>query len=182
MMITTNNQKMACPKCQELYDLTEFYTIWNGKINYFSSCHRCQNIERTQQHKILSETKIPKVLMSCISSTIRNELSKHTFFCLKEQNYFQFLPYSLEELKIHLENQFESWMSWNNWGKYVPKFWDDSDSSTWKWQLDHIIPRSLFRYSTVHDSNFYSCWDLNNIRPLSAKQNVLDGVKKVRHI
>ena len=33
-------------------------------------------------------------------------------------------------------------MTWENQGKYNPKQWDDNDPTTWKWQLDHIIPQS----------------------------------------
>jgi len=34
------------------------------------------------------------------------------------------------------------------------------------------------RYSR---KNREKCWSLNNLRPYSAKQNILDGIYKVRH-
>ena len=92
------------------------------------------------------------------------------------------LSYSIKELKEHLEKQFEPWMTWDNRGKYDPQKWDDSDPSTWTWQIDHIIPRSSLQYSSMSDVNFKSCWALNNLRPLSSKQNIIDGITRARHI
>jgi hypothetical protein len=94
----------------------------------------------------------------------------------------KYLSYSIRELKEYLEKQFEPWMTWNNWGKYDPKIWNDNDQSTWTWQIDHIIPQSKLPYTTMTDNNFQICWALSNLRPLSAKQNLLDGVYRKRHI
>lgn len=93
----------------------------------------------------------------------------------------KYLTYSFQDLKFHLEGQFEPWMSWNNWGGYDPAFWDDKDPNTWTWQIDHIIPHSTFKYTSMEDDNFKKCWSLDNLRPLSAKQNLLDGLSKNRH-
>lgn len=86
--------------------------------------------------------------------------------------YISKLDYSIDELKEHLERQFEPWMNWNNWGKYILSEWDDNDQSTWKWQIDHIIPQSKLKFSSMDDDNFKKCWSLNNLRPLSAKANL----------
>lgn len=87
----------------------------------------------------------------------------------------------IKDLKIHFEKQFELWMSWENWGKYDPNIWDDNDQSTWTWQIDHIIPQSDLPYTSMEDDNFKKCWALENLRPLSAKQNILEGTKRIRH-
>lgn len=92
-----------------------------------------------------------------------------------------FLPYTIDELKNHLESQFEPWMTWENYGTYRRDIWDDNDSSTWTWQIDHIIPHSNFKYTSMEDEEFKECWSLNNLRPYSSKQNLLDGLVKTRH-
>jgi hypothetical protein len=97
------------------------------------------------------------------------------------QSITKYLPYSLDELKEHTEKQFESWMNWDNHGVYDPKTWDDNDSTTWTWNLDHIIPQSDLPYTSMGDDNFKKCWGLNNLRPLSSKQNFLDGINRSRH-
>jgi hypothetical protein len=91
------------------------------------------------------------------------------------------LPYDIQELKVHLEQQFEPWMTWDNQGKFDPETWIDNDPSTWTWQLDHIIPQSDLPYTSMDDDNFKKCWALSNLRPLSSKQNLLDGSKRTRH-
>lgn len=92
------------------------------------------------------------------------------------------LGYSIEQLKNHLESLFEPWMTWNNWSKYDPNIWDDNNSTTWTWQLDHIIPQSDLPYNSMTDDNFKRCWDLSNLRPYSAKLNSIDGANRIRHI
>lgn len=94
------------------------------------------------------------------------------------QNY---TGWTFRELKKHLEEQFEPWMTWDNRGKYVYSSWDDNDSSTWIWQIDHIKPVSEFEFKTKTDPGFKECWALSNLRPLSAKQNQIDGATRIRH-
>src|SRR5690606_5685398 len=55
------------------------------------------------------------VLRNRVSSIIhkvlkQNESSKNNESCTK------YLPYTFQELKGHLESQFEPWMTWENWG------------------------------------------------------------------
>ena len=83
-------------------------------------------------------------------------------------------------------------MNWDNWGIYKLGQWSDNDQSTWKWQIDHIIPQSellytdMFKYGywwfkKMSDDNFKKSWSLENLRPYSAKQNAIDGGSKIRH-
>ena len=105
----------------------------------------------------------------------KNNSSKNGDSCLK------YLPYTIEELKLYLESLFEPWMDWNNYGKYNPKTWKDDDISTWAWNIDHIIPQSDLPYLFMKDDNFRKCWALENLRPYSAKQNIIDGATRIRH-
>jgi hypothetical protein len=95
----------------------------------------------------------------------------------KNGRWNKLLSYSVDELKQHLETQFDSWMNWNNYGKYEKKTWIDTDPSTWVWQIDHLSPRSLCKTA----EEIIMCWRLSNLRPYSAKQNMIDGVTRVRH-
>lgn len=100
---------------------------------------------------------------------------------VKGGTLLNYLSYTIKDLKQHLEAQFEPWMTWQNWGTYNPKTWNDNDISTWTWQLDHIIPQSNLPYTSMEDENFKKCWALENLRPYSAKQNILDGTGRIRH-
>jgi hypothetical protein len=100
----------------------------------------------------------------------------------KNGSCMKYLEYSFVQLKEHIEKQFEPWMNWGNHGVYDPHMWSDDDTSTWTWSLDHIIPQADLPYTSMTDDNFKTCWSLNNLRPLSAKQNFLDGISRVRHV
>ena len=90
-----------------------------------------------------------------------------------DNSILQFLPYTIQELKDHLQSLFEPWMTWQNWGKYNIETWENNNHQTWKWQIDHIIPQSELPYTSMDDENFQKCWALNNLQPLSAKQNLM---------
>jgi len=120
-------------------------------------------------------------LRRIVSAAIAKSLKSKNLFKNKS-SFTKHVSYKMQELKKHLESQFESWMSWNNHGKYNSKTWNDNDSSTWTWQIDHIIPHSRFLYVTMKSQCFQDCWALINLRPLNAKQNLMDGVTKNRHI
>jgi hypothetical protein len=119
-------------------------------------------------------------LRECVSRSINGFLKTHGH-SKNKKSIIDYLPYTAEELKQHIEKQFEPWMAWKNWGKYDPKTWNDNDPSTWMWNIDHIIPHSTFKYTSMQDQEFKKCWTLENLRPLSAKQNILDGTSKKRH-
>ena len=99
----------------------------------------------------------------------------------KTNKTFNILQFTIETITQHIEKQFEPWMTWSNSGIYDPKTWDDNDPTTWKWQIDHIIPHSDLPYTSINDENFKKCWALENLRPYSAKNNILDGTRKLRH-
>lgn len=88
------------------------------------------------------------------------------------------LPYTMSDLKRHLESLFAPWMNWNNYGKYIKSKWDDNNSETWTWQIDHIIPYSKLKFLSFKDENFTKCWALPNLRPYPSKSNMLDGNRR----
>lgn len=69
--------------------------------------------------------------------------------------------YSLKDLMSHLEKQFDDKMNWDNYGSY--------------WWVDHIKPRSLFKYTTTEEPEFKECWALKNLQPLEKIANIKKG-------
>ena len=126
------------------------------------------------------KTDVVFKLRLSVSTTVNTAL-KTIGSSKKGQSILHYLPYTIQQLKQHLETQFEPWMNWDNQGRYKPDSWNESDQTTWAWNIDHIVPQSLLPYASMQDENFKKCWALENLRPLSAKQNVLDGVNKIRH-
>lgn len=174
----------------------QYYANNKKDILTYQTEYRTENTDKIAQYKIDNKEEITEynrkysknrkindpafkmrhvVSGSILEGLKRNKSSKNNISC------FKYLPYSIQELKKYLEKQFESWMTWNNHGNYDPTIWDDNDPSTWTWQIDHIIPHSTFNYTSMEDQDFKDCWALSNLRPLSAKQNLLDGVNRIRH-
>tara|TARA_Y100000296_G_C5157106_1_gene249727 strand:- start:1000 stop:1725 length:726 start_codon:yes stop_codon:yes gene_type:complete len=74
---------------------------------------------------------------------------------------FKHLPYTPQQLKKHLESQFEPWMSWENYGK-----------KNGCWSIDHIYPQSKLPYDSLEHPNFQKCWALTNLRPIRVEENI----------
>ena len=95
-----------------------------------------------------------------ISSAVRRSLKGMK----KGDSIKNILGYSIEELKEHLEHQFEDWMNWDNLGLTANK-----EKETW--QIDHIIPVNTFNILEIGDEEFRKCWALDNLRPLDSYIN-----------
>jgi hypothetical protein len=173
----------VCTKCNTLKPITEYAikhrnTSYGGYDFYHSQCKDCirleKNIRESKRSKIRRKTDPAYRLRSNMSTIIYTALrergsGKNGDSCWK------FLPYTPGQLVAHIESLFSPWMTWQNHGKYDPKTWHDGDPATWTWQLDHIIPHSTFKYASMKSQEFQSCWALSNLRPYSAKQNILDS-------
>lgn len=98
---------------------------------------------------------------------LRSNCSRLIHFALKGNkrkfSILNYLPYTMEELKNHLEHQFDDKMTWDNYGSY--------------WHIDHIIPQIKLQFSSMTEENFTKCWSLSNLRPLEAIQNMKKGAR-----
>lgn len=94
---------------------------------------------------------------------------KRSFGSKAGQPAFDALGYTPDQLKEHLEKQFQPWMNWDNYGRY--------EEGKLKWQIDHIVPHSSFCYTSMQDEAFKKCWALENLRPLEAIENIKKGNK-----
>ena len=72
----------------------------------------------------------------------------------------EILGITVEKFKEYIESQFETWMTWDNWGHTT-------------WHIDHIIPLS----SAKDENKLYELWYYTNMRPLSAAENLKKGKK-----
>lgn len=95
-----------------------------------------------------------------IDNAISGGIYKHLQYNkIKKSNrhWEDIVGYTLEQLMQHLESQFKSDMSWDNYGVY--------------WHIDHIKPKSWFLYESIQDESFKECWALSNLQPLLATEN-----------
>lgn len=119
-----------------------------------------ENKDKIRIYGLRSIKKIkstPKGKLSInVSAYIRESLkgSKHG------RHWEDLVPYTLDQLHAHLESQFKSGMSWDNYGL---------------WHIDHKTPVSVFNFIKPEDSDFKKCWALNNLQPLWARENCSKG-------
>jgi hypothetical protein len=83
----------------------------------------------------------------------------------KGRKWERIVGYTLEDLMMHLEKQFQAGMTWANYGE---------------WNLDHVIPRVAFAYSDAGDIDFKRCWCLENLQPLWKEDNYKKHAKIIK--
>jgi 5-methylcytosine-specific restriction endonuclease McrA len=167
--------------CEETKPSTnEFFHYKNKKTGRLDrTCKVCDNNRKNKWNKENPEKKRKQgrdtfaknydkwksnkawVMKRRVSTTVANTMKKRGVS--KNHQTWKTLPYSPEQLKEHLENQFDSKMTWDNYGTY--------------WHIDHIYPQSLLPYDSLEHPNFQKCWALENLRPLEAKANIKKGNK-----
>ena len=94
-----------------------------------------------------------------IRTMIGSALRKHNFS--KDTNTYNILGCSFEELKAHLERQFEDWMTWENRGKYK------KGEFNYGWDIDHIKPLS----SAITENDIIKLNHYTNLKPLCSNYN-----------
>lgn len=170
-----NNTTKQCKRCLEIKPLNQFFK----HENYTKVCLLCKSKKRyysdkyTEKEKKLNrlpktpEQKFRKLISSSILKMLKKRNSK------KESSILKHLGYSINDLIKHIESQFDERMNWDNHGLY--------NKEKFSWQLDHIKCHSDYPYTSMNDENFKIVWSLNNLRPLEAKINIIEGSNRTRH-
>lgn len=99
-----------------------------------------------------------KYLNTLIGNRIRDSLRRSNYKKINKTT--EILGCSISDFKIYLESKFESWMTWENWGKFNGDF-------NVGWDIDHIIPISSVKTEdAIIKLNHYS-----NLQPLDSYIN-----------
>lgn len=166
--------RTECRSCRIEYS-KKYYSNNKNKIIKQNTTNKKNNRERVNYRERERKNKNIGYKISCNIRSLIKITFKRNLRDKNKESSLKYLPYSIQELKNHLEYKFEPW------GVYNSDIWNDEDSSTWTWQIDHIIPQSNLPYTSLSDNNFVKCWSLSNLRPYSAKQNIIDGASRIRH-
>lgn len=100
--------------------------------------------------------RLKRTLRSRLRSAIKSNLKSGS--CVRD------LGCSVEELKDHIESQFQPGMTWENW-------------SYRGWHIDHIKPLASFDLS--NREQFIKACHYTNLQPLWAKDNIIKSDKYV---
>jgi len=165
-----SNRKWAAENPEKLRENSKKYREKNkDKLSEYQKEYFQQNkAKKAKQAKYRYHNDPNYKLRLLVASSVR--------YALKEgKGGESILPYvdwdSYEDLKEHLESQFEDWMTWDNHGEWHP--------TEKRWHIDHIKPQSVLLegVETMDDPKFRECWSLENLRPLEARENISKGNK-----
>ena len=114
---------------------------------------------RVAEYQKLRKSKDPVFkLKANIRTMISNILGNRGF--TKKSSTFDIVGCSYCEFINNIESQFESWMDWDNYGKY-------NGELNYGWDIDHVVPISSAKTEEdVLKLNHYT-----NLRPLCSKVN-----------
>ena len=121
----------------------------------FIECWSLANLRPIESRMNL--IKSDKKLRGKLNASFRNGI-------LQKNNcggVWNYLEYSVEEARTHIENQFDQSMNWDNHGSY--------------WHIDHVVPQAYLAYIDPYSDNFKKCWELKNIKPLKISENISKG-------
>ncbi|MCR4307083.1 MAG: hypothetical protein NUV80_00825 [Candidatus Berkelbacteria bacterium] len=179
--------KKKCSKCGEVKRQLEFYRDKRTKDGHYSACKSChfsnkniaeskkrwreKNKEKRREYMIEWRKKHAERLVEYNrnyqkkwrvdpKNKLDSNMKRMIWEVMKGQKarrrWCDLLGYTVEDLMKHLESKFEGWMTFENYGE---------------WEIDHIKPKSLFKYETPEGPQFKECWALENLRPLEKSEN-----------
>jgi len=148
--------KKKCSKCGKWLELDDFFIASNTSTGLTHSCKSCQAKYVREKHQNDPQYKLNDNFSGAIYKALRDDKNGY--------HWENLVPYNLEDLKEHLENQFEDGMTWDNYGD---------------WHIDHIIPKSHFDFTDPEDEEFQECWALENLQPLWAEENLKKSDKLI---
>jgi len=155
--------KKQCSKCNIIKDLTDFPKR-DTEHGYRHECKQCKQEQLLLYYQsTYNEVRRNKKKEDIVYRLVCNHRN-YVYKCLTKYNNkkgssVSYIGCSLTTLKMWLEYQFDSNMSWENYGTY--------------WTVDHILPLALFEFPSQADIAF----NWKNMQPLH--DNFQKG-KKIR--
>jgi hypothetical protein len=143
---------------EKFYQRHKIYNMNNReKVTKQSRIYVMKNKEKIQKYwnEYAKERRknIPKLDISMrMSRSMNLSLTKGK----NGYHWETLVNYTLQDLMLHLEYMFKDGMSWLNRNE---------------WHIDHIIPISLWEFSSYNDREFKQCFALCNLQPLWAIDN-----------
>ena len=139
----------------------------NIKIYQQKNRKHIRELARKNYHKNIQQRRERRrEYIAILHNKIANNLRARTRLALKGSyknlSTLQLLGCSVNKFKIHLEKQFKSSMTWNNWSRKG-------------WHIDHIKSCCSFDLSKPKEQK--KCFHYTNLQPLWAGENLSKGKK-----
>lgn len=174
----------VCKKCQLIKPLTDYYSYKSSKDRLRYNCKSCCKFEQNMRRKN-DKTRHNQYSKKYVSNNrefireiqrkyFKKRYDKDPMFKLikilrtrlaakfKVKNWLknislnQYIGCSQNELKLHIESQFQPGMEWEN-------------HTLHGWHIDHIIPLSSAKneeelYKLCHYTNLQPLWAIDNLK------------------
>lgn len=143
-----------CKLCKTQY-MKDHYQLNKERIktqarSYFKQNKSKVNASRLRYQKHKESTDLTFKLVRRLRNRLYYALKRASW--KKDTHFHKYIGCTLDELKQHLSTQFQSGMSWDNYGS---------------WEIDHIIPLS----SGKTQEDLYKLCHYTNLQPLWVKDN-----------
>ena len=149
-----------CKKCVAEYHQKNKNEISITQKIYYKNNKESINNYKNNWVKEKRKTDNKFKISTSITALLRNYLSRKNI--IKNKKTLEVINCSWEEFKKHIESQFESWMSWENYGNAC-----ETLQPNCSWDLDHIIPVSYAK--TEEEVYLLNHW--SNFQPLCSFKN-----------
>lgn len=143
------------------YDAEKYRTHRESRLEYaaeYRRTHKFEMAEYERTHKAqkaeYTRTKRQNDPNFRVADNLRRRLNRAIKSDKKVGSAIRDLGCSISAFRLYIENQFESGMTWSNYGK---------------WHLDHVLPLSSFDLTDRQD--FLTACTWLNYQPLWAKDN-----------
>ena len=171
--------KFVCKQCDVEQPYYEFYYERTASCGRrLSRCRTCESKRNKKRYALHKESDKERRRLNyrgkfrtLIAQTIKQDMSGHRGVYVADistasvwSKIEEKCGYDIDQFIEHIENQFDENMNWLNHGRGTDQYY---------WQIDHIVPRSKFIYTSLDDSAFVECWSLDNLQPLSQYDNLI---------
>ncbi len=146
------------------------------KLKQYRLAHREENLKRQQLYSQRPEVKIDTnrrnriYLQKNPKAKLGRSLKNQIYQSLRDRkggrHWESLVGYSIGDLMKHIEKQFQTGMTWDNYGE---------------WHVDHIVPVAAHNFTKAEDEDFKRCWALENLQPLWATDNHTKSDKLEKH-
>lgn len=163
-----------CGNCKQWIVLDGFNRSETIRDGYMSQCKKCASKRAIQWTNATTCRILNRNISSAISASLKGKK--------KGRHWEDLVPFTFDEYVKHLDTSVQEGMTQENYGKTCGQ-------SRW-WEVDHRLPKVLFKFSDTEDEEFKLCWSLSNLFPMWKDENrrkqdkvTIDGVeKKVRYL
>jgi len=142
-----NIDKQARKKYHDAYYAKNKQNIIQKQLTYIKANRdKVNNRHNTRYHNDIAYK---------IKHNLKRRMNNALKGCYKRESTIKLIGCDVEELRLHLEQQFIEGMTWENYGK---------------WHIDHILPCSSFDLTDPEQQK--RCFHYTNLQPLWAADNI----------